>query len=208
MLTSPPSPPDDGWDCRYFQPELPPSLSRASLRQRFGPSEGSAPERDTYLLAPGVHANVKIRSTSATVKLKELIRREDDGFELWRTGVDARLPASRQAWDEIARTLSVELDTARLETISDPADALAALRESAEDVRCVDVVKNRTAFPSDSASVEHADVTVALVKLESVAFESSDLAAARSLRWHLGEEGLGVPESYVDLCRRILGGSV
>lgn len=156
------------------------------------------------MLVPGVNANVKIRSGTATVKIKELVEHEDDGFELWRTSIDAPLPASRETWDAIARVLSVRIDTAHVAPASEPGEALDALRGSASAVRDVEVMKERTSFAADAAQVEVADVTVGGTRLQSIAFESTDLAAARSLRSRLGGRELGSPENYVDLCRRIL----
>lgn len=204
MLTIP-----SGWECRYFQPELPPWLAVEKLHERLGVSASSVLEWDTYVLVPGVSVNVKLRAAApATVKVKELIEREDDGFELWQTSVDAQLPVDRETWELVGRAASLDLDTARLGATSHHGEALDVLRDSAAaSARFVDVVKRRTSFPSESASVEVAEVSVAHVDLESVAFESPDLGAARSLRSRVVEDDLGAPENYVAVCRRILGGS-
>jgi hypothetical protein len=171
-------------------------------------ASGPVSERDTYVLAHGVQAaNVKIRWRRGRVKVKELVEREDDGFELWRTTADVRLPAGPDVWDEVARVLSLQLDTARLGAASHPAGVLEALRRSTDVIRHVEMTKERTSFAAGSAEVEVAALTLAGTALESIAFESADLAAARRLRSRLAEPGLGEPENYVNLCWRMLARS-
>ena len=147
--------------------------------------------------------NVKVRWRTRTLKVKQLVERADDGFELWRTRLITRLPIARRTWDEIAETLSLEVDKARLAGASDPEEVIVALCNSASAVGCADVVKERSSFGGPSAHVELAEVIVAESTLRSVAFESADLTAARALRSKLAEDRLGTPENYVALCRRI-----
>jgi hypothetical protein len=159
-------------------------------------------ERDTYVLGPDDRLNLKVRARTRSVKVKELVERTDDGFELWRTAMDARLPASAQVWTDVASRLSVELDASPISTLDEPRAVVSTLC-AAGDVRCVELGKERVFFPSSSGHVEVAEIAVSEGAFQTVAFESLDLAPARSLRAALGETDLGPPQNYVAFCSLI-----
>jgi hypothetical protein len=196
----------ESWECRFFFRALPAELTRERLVDRFGKLEGPLKESDTYLLGRDARLNLKVRARTESVKIRELLYRAEDGFELWRTPIDARLPAPAQIWRDVVARLSVQRDADRLATLSDPRDAVAGLCGATGDVRCVEVGKERVFFPMPPAHVELAEVVVAEGVFHSVAFESPDLALARSLRAEFHGIDLGAPVNYVGFCSRIASG--
>lgn len=163
---------------------------------------GRLVERDAYVLGSDVSVNVKVRFRTGSIKVKQLVDSAGDGFELWRTETDERLPARQETWEEVASRLEVRLDTKRIETLADPSEVAQALCDSAGKLRCVDVAKDRSSFLISPGRVELAEVVVAGAVFQSIAFESSTLASARSLRSQLWAPGLGEPENYVSFASR------
>jgi hypothetical protein len=192
------------WECRYFLRALPYGLTREGMAERFRAIDAPLVERDTYVLGADEGLNLKVRARTASVKVRELVERADDGFELWRTPINAALPAPAAIWTDVASRLSVERDASRLAALSDPHAVAAALCE-AGDVRCLEVGKERVFFRRQEGHVELAEVTVPEGVFRSVAFESPHLAFARSLRAELEGAELGRPENYVRFCLRMAG---
>jgi hypothetical protein len=184
---------------------LPAAFRRKRLADRFDAERGPVDELDTYLLGSTPDVNVKVRARTRSLKLKGRESRAEDGFELWRTAADASLPAPGAVWADVAALLGVELDVARLAAPADPGEVAALLCRSGGGVRCVQVQKNRTAFLAPNIQIEVAEVAVADGVFHSVAFESPDLALARSLRREFGSTALGAPENYVAFCARVAG---
>jgi hypothetical protein len=165
---------------------------------------GRLVERDAYVLGPDFRVNVKVRFRTGNIKLKRLVDSAEDGFELWRTETDARLPAPQETWEEIAFRLEVQLDTHRIETLADPGDVVRALCDPRK-LRCVEVAKDRLSILVPPGRVELAEVVVDGAVFQSIAFESRTLASARSLRSQLWAPELGAPENYVSFSSRSPG---
>jgi hypothetical protein len=163
---------------------------------------GRLVERDAYVLGPDVRVNVKVRFRTGSIKVKELVDSAGDGFELWRTETDERLPAPQETWEGVASRLEVRLDTKRIETLADPGEVARALCDPTEKLRCVEVAKDRSSFLVSPGRVELAEVVVAGAVFQSIAFESRTLAAAQSLRSQLWAPELGAPENYVSFSSR------
>ena len=163
---------------------------------------GRLVERDAYVLGPDIGVNIKVRFRTGSIKVKQLVDRAGDGFELWRTEKDARLPAHRETWEEVGSRLEVQLDTNRIETLADPGEVVRALCNPAGKLRCVEVAKDRSSFLVPPGRVELAEVVVAGAIFQSIAFESRTLASARSLRSQLWAAELGAPENYVSFSSR------
>jgi len=161
-------------------------------------------DNDTYILGEDAHLNIKIRSRTRTLKVKELADQTDDGFELWRTRSDMPLPAASDTWEDVASRLSIELDTSFLATLSHPRNIVEALCGAMQGVRCLHVRKNRTSFVAPRAELEVVKIVVAGRAFQSIAFESRLLSCARSLRTHMEATTHGTPENYVAFCSRIL----
>jgi hypothetical protein len=148
--------------------------------------------------------NIKVRTRTRTVKVKHLLDHRDDGFELWRTRSDTRLPAGTDVWEEVASQLSIELDAQEIAKLSIPDEVIRALCDSMGHVRCIEAEKTRTFFVGTPAQIELAEIVIGGKAFHSIAFESHDLSSARSLRAELGGTALGTPENYISFCSRIL----
>jgi hypothetical protein len=163
---------------------------------------GRLVEHDAYVLGPDVRVNVKLRFRTGSIKVKQLVDSAGDGFELWRTETDERLPAPQETWEEVASRLEVRLDTKRIEPLADPGEVVRALCDPTGKLRCVEVAKDRSSFLVSPGRVELAEVVVAGAVFQSIAFESRTLASAQSLRSQLWAPELGAPENYVSFSSR------
>jgi hypothetical protein len=185
------------WEARWFASAFPARLSPERLAELFGPPVGPIVDDDVYLLWPAGRSNVKVRRRTGTVKLKALVERLGDGFELWRTEVDSTLPAPRWA----AELLAAEVPGGDAAAATSDVDELLVRLCDGGGVRCVTVTKSRAFFDEGDARIEMASVRLGRDPVVSLAVESPDLAKARSAQAMLRADDLGATESYWERLR-------
>jgi hypothetical protein len=165
---------------------------------------GPYDDHDAYLVVQDPSRNIKLRRKTGTLKLKRMVDRTADGFELWTTVLDCRLPASRQAWETALSWVGVEADPLPLVACRTPDEAIAALTRAAPGFVSVETVKHRLFYrESGDTRMESARVDIAGTPFATVVFESNELARARALRNRFGV-ALERPENYVALIAAIV----
>ncbi len=200
--------PRDLWECRYFVPELPMRLAHEKVQKISNTSKESV-EKDVYLIASEAATNIKVRKRKQkpSIKIKVLLERKDDGFELWHTEFESALPVLVEVWDDLLPRLRVEGDSQLLAGYSDPDDVVKALCKVRSNLAYVETEKRRIKYESETATLDVAHVrirtNVTATVLHSVGFESSDLARARELHGQLWADDLGSAENYVSVCSRV-----
>jgi hypothetical protein len=189
----------EAWECRYFPTTLPPRLGPERLEAALGPPAGPVLDTDVYLLHDDLRSNVKVRRRTSTLKVKLLVDRTPDDFELWRTEVESALPAPAAA-----RVVAELAGHAARDALggADLDELVELLCGGREGVRCVTVTKRRRFYFTEAARLELAEVVVAGRRLHSVAVESPDLAQARALHAELAGADLGPPDNYLTASER------
>jgi len=187
------------WECRYFTSEIPQLFLNRESEKTLGKKWESATEDDIYLLGNNATVNIKLRQRVNTIKVKSLLERTDDHFELWESTIDSGLPASQETWKFILTLLDARGDLPRLSGSITAADALCTLSNEDRDLRWVKIWKQRTFYTSDNARVEFAKTIIEQNMLYSIAFESHDLERARITRNKFPTEGLGPEKNYIEM---------
>jgi hypothetical protein len=194
----------DVWECRYFFAQLPDAFERDRMLRRFPSVSGPFYDNDVYLLADDATKNIKLRKRTERIKLKRMIQREDDAFELWRTELDCALPAPLHAWKEVLSWLGINSDESTFLACSSADEALGALRGAVASLVYLASTKHRLFYPaSPSTRIEASNIEINDAPLSTVVFESTDLADARALRDEFACE-LATPDNYVHLIRSIV----
>jgi hypothetical protein len=188
------------WECRYFPTTLPPRLGSERLEAALGPAVGPVLDTDVYLLHDDLRSNVKVRRRTSTLKVKLLVDRTPDDFELWRTELESALPAPAAAARLVAELAGPTAPDALAG--ADVDELVELLCGGGEGVRCITVTKHRRFYFREAARLELAEVVVAGRRLYSVAVESPDLAQSRALHAELAGADLGPPDNYLTASER------
>jgi hypothetical protein len=144
-----------------------------------------------------------VRRRSGTLKAKALLDRADDGFELWETRINGPIPASVDVWRDALALLGAEGEATTLAASPTADHVCALLGQGATGLTGVELVKDRVFYRLGPAQLEVTEVSAGGQVLQSVAFESPDLGAARDIRRLVAADALGRPENYVSLCQRL-----
>ncbi len=158
---------------------------------------------ETYLISTRtIRSNAKERDDLLDIKV---LVAEQDGFEQWSVYLKAAFPLEAELLrSELFPALGVEapqLDRPAYTKTELLGDVVAAH----EDVEAVEVAKHRELFEVDACLGEIASVEMLGRSLQTMAVESTDLAALTILRRDLGIDGRS-NVSYSRAIRDVLGG--
>lgn len=155
------------------------------------PCLAQQPSRETYFVTRlNGAANVKIRAHRLQVKV---LRERRDGLELWQPVLDAPFPV---AADAVASVMAPALGTI-MDLPADPLSeaALVSLAKAQAALSVVVVDKERTLYDLEDCEAEFCLLLIGGERLQTVAVESPDAAAALAIVREAGLDG-AKNESY------------
>ena len=166
------------WEWRTFGGEFGDSEARFEALA----AEPVQKSEETYLLAAGSDANVKIRDQLMDIKLLE--HENDDGLEQWRPVLKEAFPLSASAMAVVREAL--ELPAGKHDAGAVSLDRLLAdLAPPGGGVRVVAVHKIRTRYHVQGCVAELTDVIADGLPVRTVAIEDEDptrvIAAVRAM---------------------------
>jgi hypothetical protein len=191
------------WECRYFSDKIPRMLLNQETEKLLGEKKETAAEDDIYLLGGDPAINIKFRKRVNTIKVKTLLERESDNFELWESTIDSRLPAAPETWRAVLTLLDARGDLSQLAVCESAADALNLLCTANPNLRWVEVWKQRTFYYSGNVRIDSAKTRVGQNVLYSTSFESPDLGLARAARFKFPIAELGEEQNYIEMLLKL-----
>jgi hypothetical protein len=140
--------------------------------------------REIYLLVPGfLDTNPKIRDDTLDVKV---LQRVVDGFEQWEPRLKCTFPVPAAVLEsELFPLLGLDPPPLGL-TQYEPSNFVADVVQPHPKLDAVEVTKARRIYDLGPSIGEAAEVTIAGVRLTTVAIESEDLNSLRAMRDRLG----------------------
>jgi hypothetical protein len=187
------------WEFRAFG-DVPAAIAeRVAAYERRGAA--AVENDDLYFVSSLTDQNVKLRTDSGLLKLKPLLVRLDEGFELYEESerLVFPMPAPPDAVRMAGGLLGVALD-ARAAVDRDA--LVAALEAHAPAIRGVRVRKRRTQYSTGDAWIELAELAFPAASMRSLGIQSASLDAVRALRDALDPARALAPAGYVEACRR------
>jgi len=159
-----------------------------AVRQNFaalGRGSAQPPSRETYIVTRlNIESNVKIRSGRLEVKG---LRGRQQMLEQWQPLFVSEFPvAAEEVENVVAPALGIDVDLggATLFSRSD----LLALAEEQPALATVVVEKRRTLFDLGDCEAEFCELQIGADRLQTIAIESIDAAAANALLQKVGLE--------------------
>jgi len=128
---------------------------------------------ETYLLAPGVDAAVKIRAGLMDIKLLEHV--SEAGLEQWRPAMKETFPLPRGEADKVCAALGVSAPPTGTAAFSLD-EFLAVLAAPERGVRAVAIHKRRLHYTFNGCMVEVTEVVAAGQMVRTLAIETTDAA--------------------------------
>ena len=166
------------WEWRTFGHEF----GDAEARFQALGAEKVQNSEETYLLAAGSNANVKIRDQLLDIKL--LKHANDDGLEQWRPVLKEGFPLSPSAVAQVRKVLELPAGPRDAGAIS-VERLLADLAPPGGGVRVISVHKIRTRYHVQGCVAEVTDVIADGLPVRTVAIEDEDpgrvIAAVRAM---------------------------
>lgn len=159
---------------------------------------------ESYLLAPGVPANVKIRRDR--LEVKTLLRTDSAGLQQWWPDLKATFPLDAGNLAALLRLLQCPA-TEDLPTLATPDALFEFLGRRIPGLRVIPVRKWRRSGTLEGCRVERATVLVSGTVLESLAFEHEDAAVLRQVLQSRGLDQLP-NTSYPVALGRVPGGEI
>ena len=204
------------WECRYFLTQLPERFVPENLTPLFDIIGNPFPctDDDIYLFSERSQANIKsgeetanikLRRSRKTVKLKSLIKRYegDRRFELWETEFEFPLTDCNTVWARIAVAFNLDsLDL--LLSKSNPEEVLRIIRTNYPRIRILEVSKTRWLYASGDARLEVAEIQLGQQKLYSVQFEALELFDPQEIHEQLAAHDLTLHQNYVEAGLEVL----
>lgn len=170
------------WEWRTFGRDL------GDAEKRFAAlgAENVQNSEETYLLAAGSDANVKIRDQLLDIKI--LQNENDDGLELWRPVLKEGFPLSASAVAQVRESLGLPQGPHASEIASQDR-LLADLAPPGGGVRVVAVHKTRTRYHVQGCVAEVTDVIADGLPVRTIAIEDEDPARVIAAVRAMGLEG-------------------
>ncbi len=165
--TTPPAGVVPRWEWRTFGA---PFGTAAEVLADLTPQRARSSE-ELYFVSLHSDASVKVRD--GLMDVKQLLRVDDDGLELWTPVLQASFPLSREDVSTVLTSLGVAGSVPRLTSYSLDGFVDELIRPLA-DVRTVEVHKQRAHYLVDECSVESTEITVGHETTHTLAIESPD----------------------------------
>jgi hypothetical protein len=215
--TSPSETKPDVWETRYFPAQLPDRFVEFPLRL---PQEckyditlrkilmGRAMPfhaNDVYIISSDQVRNIKVRRQTGTFKVKLMLDRTADDFELWHIEIECALTDFIKTGSAATSVLKLQPWIGLFSLCKDSHEFSDKLTELYPTL-VMPMRKQGTRYASLGTQLEIAEVEIGGRMISSVSFESPDLEEARALRKILFTESLGPPTNYANLCRDIQSG--
>jgi exopolyphosphatase/guanosine-5'-triphosphate,3'-diphosphate pyrophosphatase len=160
------------WEWRSFSPDFGPAEQRLSAL---------APDRveesdETYVLAPGSDASVKVRG--GQIDVKHLLRVDEDGLEQWTPVLKASFPLSAEDAHLVLETLGVPPDGV--------VDTLGDLVAAGPGVVALDAHKHRAHYTIGGCMAELTVIRSEDGSARTMAIEAEDPDRVRAVVEELG----------------------
>jgi hypothetical protein len=188
----------DAWELRWIARDEPTLDAAWTPHSSLDPEFRVVYEHDVYMLTRSDRINVKVRHRENLLKLKTLVERTDDGFELWRTEFDAPLPAGPERFGEVLDLLGTDGSPERLGAAAGAGEVVEVLEEICDPSQLVAVHKSRHLFQRGTCCVDEVRFRTGGHTYRSLGVEGSRLDDVRSLVQDLGQHRLGSPRNYTE----------
>jgi len=150
------------WEWRVFGklPVLPDELLAGCKKKKRKSKELV----DQYLWRPGCQANIKIRKKK--LKIKELVRTTDDGFELWieSRALKFSFPLEDEPIGLLEKHLASTMPRNRIAACDKASDLIRELKTCDPQIKVVTIEKIRDKFLSEAHGEE---ISIEIAKIES-----------------------------------------
>jgi hypothetical protein len=188
----------DAWELRWITRDEPTLDAAWTPHSSLDPAFRVVYEHDVYMLTPSDRINVKVRHRENLLKLKRLVERTDDRFELWRTEFYAPLPAGPERFGEVLDLVGKDGSPERLGAAAGAGEVVEVLEEICDPSQLVAVHKSRHLFQRGTCCVDEVRFRTGGQTYRSLGVEGSSLDDVRSLVQDLGQDRLGPPCNYTE----------
>jgi hypothetical protein len=187
------------WEWRAFGDVPEEVAARVAAREVRGAP--GVENEDLYLISALTDQNVKLREDGGQLKLKPMLARLDDGFELYEETerLVFPMPAAPGAVRMACGLLGVAFEAARPLALDELLGRLAA---EAPEVTAVRVRKRRTQYAAGDGWIELAELEFPRAAVRTLGIQSPRLDLTRALRDEVDPDRALEPLGYVAACRR------